>query len=437
MPILHRLGNPSLPDDDPNAESRLSPLVPGRSGRPSFSLEALRERVERQFHEETAGRADILAELDTEASQRTALREIAEYVFAVEAVSPTAADRQAILDRAHSNLFGFGPLEDLLRDETVTEISIIGPAEVSFRREGEPPRPALHRFDDGAHLAATVARLLAGSGAALSESIPFVETGVTLRGRRTRLSAIGPPLSSTLTVTLRLHPPRPLALADLEARGALPPAGIALLRAVAAAGHGLLIAGDAGAGKTTLAGALLPELAGRIAAAERAGELPLPPEGSRFSPALPAPDQPGADFAESIRAALTAAPDWLVIDEIGAGEAPALWEVLAADPAPRCLWTLRAPAQPDRLRSALTMLLRRAQPAVDATRLHHTIAARLPFVAVLARAGESQRLALLAEWQAQGSDLALRPLLAAEGDGWALARDGSAHLLDLPPGFWG
>ncbi|MEP0762423.1 MAG: hypothetical protein HRF48_06755, partial [Chloroflexota bacterium] len=64
-------------------------------------------------------------------------------------------------------------------------------------------------------------------------------------------------------------------------------------------------------------------------------------------------------------------------------------------------------------------------------------AARLPFVAVLARAGESQRLALLAEWQAQGSDLALRPLLATEGDGWALARDGSAHPLDLPPGFWG
>jgi len=437
LPILHRLGDSSPLDDDPNVEPRLSPLVPGRSGRPSFSLEALRERVERQFHEETAGRADILAELDTEASQRTALREVAEYVFAVEAVSPTAADRQIILDRVHSNLFGFGPLEDLLRDETVTEISISGPAEVRFRRRGEPPRSAPHRFDDGAHLAVTLARLLAGSGAALTESAPFLETGITLRGRRARLSAIGPPLSPALTATLRLHPPRPLAFADLEACGALPPAGIALLRAIAAAGHGLLIAGDAGTGKTTLAGALLPELAGRIAAAERAGELPLPPEAARFCPAQPAPDQPAADFAESVRAALGAAPDWLLIDEIGADEAPALWAALTAEPAPRCLWTLRAPAQPDRLRSALTMLLRRAQPAIGAAHLHRAISTRLPFVAALSRVGESVRLAFLAEWQAQNNELALRPLLAAEGEGWALTGDGSAHPLDLPPGFWG
>jgi len=436
MPILHRLGNPSPPDDDPNAEPRLSPLVPGRSGRPSFSLEALRERVERQFHEETAGRADILAELDTEASQRAALREVAEYVFAVEAVSPTAADKQTILDRAHSNLFGFGPLEGLLRDETVTEISISGPAEVRFRRGGEPPRPAPYCFDDSAQLAIILARLLAESDAVLSASTPFVETGVTLRGRRARLSVLSPPLSPVLTVTLRLHPPRPLTLADLEARGALPPAGIALLRAIVASGFGLLIAGDAGAGKTTLAGALLPELAGRIAAAERAGELPLPPEAAGFCPAPPAPDRPSADFAQTIRAALAATPDWLVIDEISAGEAPALWEALAAEPAPHCLWALRAPAQPDRLRSALTMILRRARPAIDEAHLHHTIAERLPFVAVLAKAGESARLVLLAEWQAQGNDLALRPLLTAERDGWALARDGSAHPLELPPEFW-
>lgn len=437
MPILHRRGDPSPLDDDPSAEPRLSPVVPGRSGRPSFSLEALRERVERQFHEETDGRADILAELETEASQRALLREIAEYVFAVEAVTPPAATKQAILDRAHSNLFGLGPLEDLLCDETVTEISISGPAEVRFRRDSEPPRSAPHRFDNGTHLATILARLLVGSGAALSDATPFVEAGVTLRGRRARVSAIGPPLSPSLSVNLRLHPPRALALADLGASGVLPPAGIALLHAIIAAGHGLLIVGDAGAGKTTLAGALLPELAARIATVERAGELPLPPEATRFSPALPALDQPGADFAQTIRAALATAPDWLVIDEIGAEEAPALWGVLDADPAPRCLWTLRAPAQPDRLRSALTMLLRRAQPAIDEAHLHHTIAARLPFVAVLAKAGESARLALIAEWSARGGELALRPLLAAAEDGWALARDGSAHPLDLPPEFWG
>jgi hypothetical protein len=138
-----------------------------------------------------------------------------------------------------------------------------------------------------------------------------------------------------------------------------------------------------------------------------------------------------------IGAALATTPDWLVIDEIGADDAPALWAALAADPAPRCLWTLRAPAQPDRLRSALAMILRRAGPALEETRLHQAVATRLPFVAALARAEESARLALVAEWSAESGQLALRPLLSAEGDGWALALEGSAHLLDLPPGFWG
>ena len=414
MPILRRLGDQPPPDEEPLPGPRLSPLVPGRSGRPSFSLEALRERVERQFYEETAGRADILAELDSEASQRAALREIAGYVFAVEAVSPTAADRQTILDRAHANLFGFGPLEELLRDETVTAISIGGAGDVRLRRGAGPLQSAPARFDDGAHLATILRRIVAQADATLSDLTPFVEAGVTLRGRRARVSAICPPLSSTPSAEIRLHPSRPLTLDDLAARGALPPAGIALLHAIIAAGHGLLIAGEAGTGKTTLAGALLPTLAGQIAAVERAAELSLPPEAARFSPAPPTPDQPGVDFAALIGASLATTPDWLVIDEIGEDDAPALWTALAADPAPRCLWTLREEA-----------------------RLHQAIATRLPFVAALARTGDSLRLALLAEWSAAGGQLALRPLLAVEGEGWALARQGSAHPLDLPPGLWG
>ncbi len=437
MPILRRLGDQPPPDEEPLPGPRLSSLVPGRSGRPSFSLEALRERVERQFYEETAGRADILAELDSEASQRAALREIAEYVFAVEAVSPTAADRQTILDRAHGNLFGFGPLEELLRDESVTAISLGGAGDVRLRRGAGPLQSTPARFDDDAHLATILSRLVAQAGATLSDLTPFVEAGVTLRGRRARVSAIGPPLSPALSADIRLHPSRPLALEDLAARGALPAAGIALLRAIVTAGRGLLIAGEAGAGKTTLAGALLPALAGRIAAVERAAELPLPPEATRFCPAPPTPDPPGANFAALIGAALATGPDWLVIDEIGADDAPALWAALAADPAPRCLWTLRAPVQPDRLRNALTMILRRAQTIQEEARLHQAIATRLPFVVALARAGDSLRLALLAEWSAEGGQLALRPLLAVEGDGWALTRQGSAHPLDLPPGFWG
>src|SRR5690606_40202863 len=68
----------------PSRPPPLSPLIPGRSGRPTYSLEALRERVERQFHAETDGRDDILRELDTPAEQRVLLGDIADYLLAVE-----------------------------------------------------------------------------------------------------------------------------------------------------------------------------------------------------------------------------------------------------------------------------------------------------------------------------------------------------------------
>lgn len=436
MPLFDRL----KPERNGAEEPHLSPLLPGRSGRPSISLEALRERVESQFREETAGRDDILAELDTEESQWALLREVAEYVFAVEAVTPAPAEKQAILEKAYHNLFGFGPLDALLQDETITEISIAGPAEVRARRGAGPLELTPLRFDGLAHLAEMLKRALMTGGQVLSEAVPFAEAGGQLRGRPARVSVVGPPVSTLLSATIRLHPSQPPLLEDLVKRSFLPPQGAALLRAMLKAGYGVLIAGEAGTGKTTLAGALVRELAAggaRVAWAERAAELPLPADVQRFAPAGATAGHPPVDFADAVRSALAAAPDWLALDEAHADDVAALWEALSSENAPRYLWTMRAPARTDRLRSALTMMLHRAGPAIEPEILYRALLRHLPFVAILGRADGALRLVTIGEWQITADGLQWHSLLAWRDEEWALRPPGADHPLALPPDFWG
>ncbi len=443
MPLFDRLNRPTETGnsgEERPEEPHLSPLLPGRSGRPSMSLEALRERVESQFREETAGRDDILAELDTEESQRALLREVAEYVFAVEAVTPSFAEKQAILDKAYHNLFGFGPLDALLDDEAVTEISIAGPDEVRVRRGGGPLELTAVRFDGLAHLADVLQRALAATGQALSDAVPFVEAGALLRGRPARVSAVGPPISALISATIRLHPSQPFTLDDLAARGEfLPPQGVTLLRAILSGGYGLFIAGEAGTGKTTLAGALARELCAggvRVAWVERASELSLPAEVRRFTPGVTRTEHQPGDLADALREALGTAPDWLALDEARTDEAPALWQALNSEKAPHYLWTMRAPTRADRLRSALTLMLHRAEPAVAPEVVSGAILRHLPFVVLLGRAENALRLVMIGEWLAEADGLQLRPLLEWCGETWALAPMGARRSLALPPDFW-
>ncbi|HML23896.1 MAG TPA: AMP-binding protein, partial [Aggregatilinea sp.] len=218
----------AAPDDPPPG---LSPLVPGRAGGPRFSLDALRERIERQFYDETAHRPDILIELNEEDQRRLLLREVADYVLAVEGVRLRPGDKAALLDETYRSLFTFGPLDDLLADETITEIEIEGPKRLHARR-GVNGRlePSGAVFEDRTHLNTVLARILAAGGAALSEDVPFLEFGAVLGGRMARVTLAGPPVSVDLSATIRLHPREALRLDALVARGTVSDRAAAVLR---------------------------------------------------------------------------------------------------------------------------------------------------------------------------------------------------------------
>ncbi|MBN1680459.1 MAG: Flp pilus assembly complex ATPase component TadA [Anaerolineae bacterium] len=430
--------------NEPPPPAGISPIVPGRSGRPSMSLEALRERIERQFQDETANRADILLTLDTEHKRRDLLREVADYVIGVEAITLTQADKTALIDKTYRSLFTFGPLDEYLQDDTVTEITINGPSDIHVRRGMGRLEAVRAVFDDRFHLGGILDRVLASGGAALSDDNPFVEVGVVLLGRTARISAIGPPINPDTSLEIRLHPRQPILLDDLVTRyHTLAASGAALLRAILAGGHGLLIVGDVSLGKTTLAGALahtLPSVESSIhlIAAERAVEMHLPPGAVRKTAIPPTPDDPGRDFGAQIQDALDDRPDWLIVDELRGDESAAVWAALTHPDAPRYIWVFRGAIQPDRLRSALTMLVRKTQPGIDQRAIFEALTRHVPFIAALKRIEGAPRVHLIAELvMSPAGDLAIMPLLTEQADGWLITTNRPTRPLDLPDDFWG
>lgn len=446
MPLFDRLsGAPRDPGEEPPETGArpggISPIVPGRAGRPSFSLEALRERVEREFLAATTDRADILLELTARDAQRESVREVLDYVLAVEAIALSGRDRATLLDKACGNLFGFGPLEPLLADAAVTDIAVRGPRDVHVRRLMGAPERAPAVFDDAAHLQGVLGRMLATAGLALPKDDPFLETGLTLAGRRARLSLVGPPISPDYTLDIRLHPAQPLTWEGLVASGMVADRVADLLRAVIDAGHGLLIVGEAGTGKTTVAGAVGLSLAGAasVVTVERAAELSLAADAVRRVPVLAGSGSPPTTFEDELRAGMDARTDWLVADEIRGDESAAVWEALTRPDPPRYVWIFRGSGQPHRLRSALSMVIRKSHPALDQAAIDRALAGRLPFVAVFRMDEGRPRFHWLGEHVLGGPDespeLEMRAIWQEEG-GVRVASNPPQRPLALPADFF-
>ncbi|MBZ0306124.1 MAG: Flp pilus assembly complex ATPase component TadA [Anaerolineae bacterium] len=385
-------------------------LYADQLGHRKYTLASLREKIEDQFHEETAGRTDIFQELDTYQKRFQAVTETADYVLAMEYISLPAAEKHQIIEQAVSNLFYFGPLDSYLRDEAITEMTMEGPLEAHIRRGFEDFISIKPPFDSVPHLEQMLSRLIAP--AVLMSSDPFLEIGLEFYGRPARLSLIAPPISVMYSIQIRLHPSQPIGIE------ALVPVHLpehAQLKEIVTAGHGLLITGEVGVGKTTLLAALVHILndSQKVMAVERAKEMRLPDSVERLVSVPPRPDVPGLSFGEQIRDALQHhAPRMLALDEIRGDERMAFWDALNNRDVQQLLVAFRGTSDPARLLSALTIAIRKGYPTLEAAALHQTLLEKLPFVVALQRPKKNlpPRLSLLARWVQEGDSLTLQPV---------------------------
>jgi type IV secretory pathway ATPase VirB11/archaellum biosynthesis ATPase len=402
-----------------NGKENLLKFYKDKLGQRRYTLASLREMIEDQFQMETAGRNDILAELDTREKRLQAVTEVAEYILASEYITLPLAEKRQVIEEVVANLFYFGALDSYLRDSGVTEISLDGIQSVGVRYGFGEIQSITSPFLDVPHLERTLMTVLAPAGAMLLESHPFLEVGVKLHERPVRLSIIAPPITPMYSVQFRLHPAQALTIADLIPT-VIPEAAAILMQEALAAGSGLIVTGEVGVGKTTLIAALLNRKEDHqgVVVVERAAEMHLPKDVTHLTAMPPKMDDAGKDFEAQINEAIDHhQPKTLVLDEIRGDESLAFWRVLTMPEITQPIIAFRGTTHPARLLSALGMAIRKRQFALESETINQVLLEKLPYVAALHRekTDPAPYLSLFGKWIQTATGLSIQPLVQWDG----------------------
>ncbi len=186
----------------------------------------------------------------------------------------TQTERENLVQDLLNEVFGLGPIEQLLDDPTVSDILVNGPDTVYVERRGMLEKTDV-AFRDAGHLLQIIDRIVSRVGRRIDESSPMVDARLK---DGSRVNAIIPPLSlSGPILSIRRFGVDPLTAEDLVHNNSLPREMLDLLKATVQGKLNILISGGTGAGKTTLLNVLSAYIPGneRIITIEDAAELQL------------------------------------------------------------------------------------------------------------------------------------------------------------------
>jgi len=170
-------------------------------------------------------------------------------ILGEEAIALTKEERQRLLRDIKDEVFGLGPIECLLRDETVCDILVNGPHQVYVERAGKM-HPTSIRFRDDAHVMRIIERIVSRVGRRIDESNPLVDARLP---DGSRVNAIIPPLAiDGPSISIRRFATDKLDHNDLIRFGSLTPELVMTLQAAVRARLNVLVSGGTGSGKTTL-----------------------------------------------------------------------------------------------------------------------------------------------------------------------------------------
>jgi pilus assembly protein CpaF len=169
-------------------------------------------------------------------------------VVAEEQAPLTRDERQRLLQEVGDDVLGYGPLQRLLDDPTVTEIMVNGADSVYVEQSGRLTRTA-SRFTSEDHLRRVIERIVSRVGRRIDESSPLVDARLA---DGSRVNAVIPPLAfGGSSLTIRKFAKDPFQVADLIGFGTLSPEMAELLHACVEARLNVIVSGGTGTGKTT------------------------------------------------------------------------------------------------------------------------------------------------------------------------------------------
>lgn len=278
----------------------------------------LRKRVQEKLIAELDPHMDLS---NTQAVCGT-IEELYDKILAAENVVLSRADRARLFDRIVSEILGYGPLDPLLADGSITEVMVNGPHQIYVERDGRLQR-ADTRFEDEEHLMKIILRMVAPLGRRIDESQPMVD-GRLPDG--SRINAIIPPLSLVGPVlTVRKFAEDPFTVEDLIDFGTMTGEVADFLNACVEAQLNIIVSGGTGAGKTTLLNVLSSFIPGdeRIVTIENAAELQLNQDHvvTLESRMANIEGRGEVKIRDLVINALRMRPDRIVVGEVRGGEA--------------------------------------------------------------------------------------------------------------------
>jgi pilus assembly protein CpaF len=235
----------------------------------------------------------------------------------------SAAERSAVIQRVFHSFRGLDILQPLLDDPEVTEIMVNSHEEIFVEKAGAIVRVP-EAFEHVGKLENLIQTIVGRVNRIVNESSPIVDARLP---DGSRVNVVLPPLAlKGPTMTIRRFPERPMTLADLTAKGALPAEAADFLASLVRAKYNLFISGGTGSGKTTmlnaLGGCIPPDE--RVITIEDSAELQLTgiPNLVRLETRnANAEGKGGIDMRVLIRTALRMRPNRIIIGEVRGAEA--------------------------------------------------------------------------------------------------------------------
>jgi pilus assembly protein CpaF len=311
-PVTTPGGSPTAPPPAA-AASRFTGAMPARE-----SFREAKFRVQNRLINELDPKLDLSNQVEV----RRQIEELFGKIADEEGLALTRAERVRMLEQITDEILGLGPLEPLLRDETITELMVNGPQQVYIEREGKLELTNV-TFQNDEHVMKIIQRIIAPIGRRVDESSPMVDARLA---DGSRVNAIIPPLSLVgPVITIRKFSATPFTVDDLVRFGTATPEMFEFLEACVKARLNIFVSGGTGSGKTTMLNILssfIPDDE-RIVTIEDAAELQLRQEHVVTLEARPSNiEGKGAiPIRELVRNALRMRPDRIVVGECRSGEA--------------------------------------------------------------------------------------------------------------------
>ncbi|MBV1689325.1 CpaF family protein [Novosphingobium sp. G106] len=232
------------------------------------------------------------------------------------------AERSALSNEVLDELLGLGPLEPLLKDETINDILVNGSQTVFVERFGVLEKVPT-RFQDEKHLLRIIQKIVSAVGRRIDESSPFVDARLA---DGSRVNAIVSPLAiDGSLLSIRKFSKKPISMDRMIELGSMPAEMSEVLKGIVQGRRNVIISGGTGSGKTTMLNALSTFIdeRERIVTIEDSAELQLQQEHvARLETRPPNIEGKGeVNQRDLVKNALRMRPDRIILGECRGGEA--------------------------------------------------------------------------------------------------------------------